>query len=175
MFKITITRTGLLAIGRNGYREIGRLAIRAAAEYWWAKYLPLHFQNIAYQRYRYPRRDKRTNALKIARKPWPFGEHLEPAIGEVKPLVFSGRSRELALAAPHIHAVAKTFERYRSDTIINAPAFNFGVGKRIDMRDEVTRVNEQEIKTLERIFGAEWEAQLKTRGASATTTKKIAA
>lgn len=174
MLKITITRKGIAAIGKNGFREAGRAAIRAAAEYWHSKFLPLHFQNIAYTRYRYERRDKRTNQLKAARKPWPFGENTQPALGEVKPLVYSGRSRNAA-QQQNIKAVATSFERYRADVIINAPAFNFGIGKRIDMRDEVTRITPLENRTLEIEFARVWEETLKSRGLSATKTTRIAA
>lgn len=176
MFKFTITREGLSAIGKSGYREAGRKAIEAAALYWWNTYLPLHFQSIAYQRYRYEQRDKRTNAMKAARAPWPFADDPQPSIGEVKPLVFTGRSRERALSSPNIKAKAKNYETYRADVIINAPAFNFGVGKRIDMRDEVTRTTPQELVTLEDVFTREWNKQLKAAGLRAPRrTRQFAA
>lgn len=173
--KITITKSGLAAIGKAGFRDAGRNAIAAAALYWFQKYLPLHFQNIAYIRYRFAARDKRTNKAKLARKPWPFGEHTSPAIGEVLPLVFSGESRRRALSTPNIDAKATSFEKYHADVIIDAPAFNFGAKKRIDMRDEVTRDTPQEQVTLGNIFAAEWDKQLTAAGLAApTTTKKVA-
>lgn len=176
MMRIEITRSGLAAIGRRGYQEAGRLAIAAAAHHWWSKFLPLHFTNVAYLRYRYAGRDKRTNELKRERRPWPFGEHTAPAIGEVKPLVYSGRSRQLALSRENIHATAPNYQTYRADVIIDAPAFNFGAGKRIDMRDEVTRTNPSELATMERIFGTEWNKQLIRLGAAAPRrTKRTAA
>lgn len=168
MIRITITRSGLAAIGKSGFREAGRLAIAATGLYWWTNYLPLHFQTIAHLRYKYASRDKRTNRLKAARAEWPFGENTEAAIGEVKPLVFSGRSREKALSSPRIKAKATTFEKYRCEVIIDARAFNFGVGKRIDMRDEVTRFTAQEEKTMEDVFAAEWNKQLRARGLKRT-------
>jgi hypothetical protein len=172
MLKITITRSGLAAIGKNGFREVGRLAIEAAAHHWWKVFLPLHFQNVAYRRYNYKSRNRRYEESKLHRRK--FGDL--NALGEVKPLVFTGRSRERALSAPNITAKAKNFETYRADVVINAPAFNFGVGKRIDMRDEVTRLNPQEIKTLERVFAVEWEKQLKAKGLSAPKrTRRFAA
>lgn len=174
--RITITRSGLATIGRNGFREAGRLAIHAAGLYWWQKYLPLHFSNIAYLRYRYASRDSRTSKYKRQRRPWPFGEHTEPAIGEVKPLVFTGRSREAALRAPNIKSKAPNFETYRVEVIIDAPAFNFGAGKRIDMRDEVTRATPQELKTLDNVFVAEWNKELNRLGLRAPKrTRTIAA
>lgn len=176
MMKITITRSGLAAIGKRGFQEVGRAAIHAAGLYWWTKYLPLHFTKAAYLRYRFASRDSRTNKYKRERRSWPFGEHTEPAIGEVKPLVYTGRSREAALRSPNIRAKAPNYQTYRADVIIDAPAFNFGAGKRIDMRDEVTRFTPQEEKTLEKVFAAEWERQLVAKGvASPKRTRRIAA
>lgn len=163
MIKIEITTSDLAVIGKNGFREIGRLAMQAAIEHWVKTFLPLHFTPIAHTRYKYRYRDKRTDRLKQARKPWPFGEHTQAAIGEVKPLVFSGRSRELS-KNPRVTSKAPNFETYEASAVINAPAFNFGAGKRIDMRDEVTRYTPQEERTLEKIFAQEWENQLIARG-----------
>lgn len=167
MLRMSITRSGIATIGRRGFQEIGRLSIEFAVRHWCDKFLPLHFQNIAYQRYRYQPRDKRTNEYKRDRKPWPFGENTAPAIGEVKPLVFTGRSRERALSSPNITAKAPNYQTYTGVAIIDAPAFNFGAGKRIDMRDEVTRLNPQEAKTLERVFSTKWNQLLIARGVSA--------
>lgn len=176
MIKITITRSGLAAIGKRGFQEAGRLAIHAAAMHWWKVFLPLHFTNVAYIRYRYAVRDRRTLKYKANRNPWPFGENTAPAIGEVKPLVFTGRSRESSLRSPNIQAVAPNYQTYRADVIIDAPAFNFGVGKRIDMRDEVTRFTPQEEKTMEKVFAAEWEKQLIAKGVAAPKrTRRFAA
>lgn len=173
MLKFTITREGLSAIGKTGYRDAGREAVRAVGMYWWENYLRLHFENIAYLRYRYPGRNKKYEKAKLRGKKSPDGV---PAIGEVKPLVFTGRSRERALSSPNVKAKAKTYETYRADVIIDAPAFNFGIGKRIDMRDEVTRTTPQELVTLENIFVREWNKQLKARGLRAPRkTRQIAA
>lgn len=176
MLRILITKSGLATLGRRGFQEVGRLAIAAAALYWWTKYLPLHFQPVAHMRYRYQSRDKRTNELKRQRRPWPFGENLAPAIGEVKPLVFTGRSRARVLSHPNITAKAPNYQTYRATVTLDAPAFNFGVGKRIDMRDEVTRTTPQELVTLDNVYAAEFEKQLIARGAAAPkVTKTIAA
>lgn len=162
-------------IGRRGYQEVGRAAIGAAVDYWLDKYLPLHFQNIAYLRYRYAPRDKRTAQLKRDRKPWPFGEHTESAIGEVAPLVYSGRTRERAKQA-RSESKAPNYQTYVGWAVINSPALNFSANSRIDLRDELTRLNSQEEITLGRVFGSEFERQLIARGArEPKQTRRIAA
>jgi hypothetical protein len=176
LIRVEITKSGLAAIGKNGYRESGRSAILAAAEHWWRVFLPLHFENVAYRRYRYKFRDDRTDELKVNRQEWPFGENTDKAIGEDKPLVFTGRSREVATRNRNIRVAAPNFQTYRADVVLNARAFNFGSGKRIDMRDEVTRFTPQEERTMERIFAEDWENQLIRRGQrSPKKTKRIAA
>jgi hypothetical protein len=175
MIRIQITKSGLAAIGKNGFREVGRLAIEKAVRYWWEKYLPLHFTNIAHLRYGYKARDKRTNEMKRQRRPWPFGDDNTPAVGEVAPLVFTGRSRERALSSPNISAKAPNYQNYVGTAIINAPAFNFGAGKRIDMRAEVTALHPTEASMLEKIFGREWNRLLRAEGLRATRQTKVAA
>lgn len=175
MIRIEITRKGLLTIGRRGFQAIGRAAIEEATRYWWKTYLPLHFRPVAYLRYSYERRDNRTGTLKVEHKPWPFGEDKTPAIGENSPLVFTGRSRERALSVANIHAVAPNYQTYEGRAIINAPAFNFGVGKRIDMRAEVTKIHPTEESKLKKVFDAAWNRLTIAAGLSAPRKTKRAA
>lgn len=153
MLRIQMSRRGVAAIGRRTLQRIGREAIYASALQWFQRYLPLHYKNTAYQRYHYAARDKRTEDLKRHHQPWPFGEHNElPAIGEVLPHVFTGRSRERALSTQNIIAAAPNFETFRAEVHINAPAYNFSAGKRIDLRDEVTRHTPQEDSAMQQTF-----------------------
>lgn len=175
MIRIQITKSGLATIGKRGFQDVGRQAIEKSVRYWWEKYLPLHFKNVAHLRYGYAGRDKRTNEMKRQRRPWPFGEDRTPAVGEVAPLVFTGRSRERALSSPNISAKAPNYQKYVGQAIINAPAFNFGKGKRIDMRDEVTRLHPTEASMLEKIFVREWNRLLRLAGLRATRQTKAAA
>lgn len=172
MIQIKITRSAISALGKNGIRQVGREAIGAAALYWWENYLPLHFQNIAYRRYGYQPRVGSTNRAKERRYKGPDGLR---AIGEVNPLVFTGRSRTAALEAPKIKAIAPNMLQSYATVTINAPAFNFGRGKRIDMRDEVTRVNAQETKTLNDVYVRKWNERLRAAGIGHIRTKRIAA
>lgn len=168
MLRYIITRAGLAAIGKNGFRTAGREAIEATGLYWWTKYLPLHFLPIAYLRYGYGRRDAATDRKKRERLPFLEGVGDQtPALGFVAPLVFSGRSRERALDHPNLHARAKSFDKYSCQVVIDAPAFNFKHGDKIDPRDEVTRVTDQENKTLNDVFTEEFNASLRAVGITA--------
>lgn len=173
MIRISITTGGIARIGKNGFRDIGRQAIEASVRYWWEHYLPLHFEQSAHFRYGYLARNSKYNNAKLRRATWQDSEG--KALGEVKPLVFTGRSRDRALSSPNIRAKAPTFERYEGSAIINAPAFNFGSGKRINMRDEVTRLHPAEASMLDKIFTRAWNKLLRTAGLTATRQTKVAA
>lgn len=153
MLSITLTRKGVAAIGKRSLQRYGREAIYEAAVQWFEKYLPLHYKMTAYLRYRYAHRDPRTNELKRQRQPWPFGEHNEqPAIGQVLPHVFTGRSRERALSRPNVDARAPNYQTWIARVKIDAPAYNFSAGSRIDLRDEVTRHTPQELSAMKKTF-----------------------
>lgn len=153
MLTFTLTRKGVAAIGKRALQRYGREAILEAATQWFERYLPLHYKTTAFLRYRYAHRDPRTNELKRQRQPWPFGEHNEqPATGEVLPHVFTGRSRERALARPNIDARAPNYQTYVATVKIDAPAYNFSAGSRIDLRDEVTRHTPQELSAMQKTF-----------------------
>lgn len=176
MLRIQITKSGLATIGKRAFQAAGRAAIAAAGLYWWTKYLPLHFQPIAYVRYRFASRDKRTNFYKRERRPWPFGEHTAPAIGEVNPMVFTGYTREKLLSNPNIRAKAPSYDSYRCEVILDARVFNFSAGKRINLRDEITRDTPQEQQTLDGVFTRTWNTKLKAEGLKAPRrTIRIAA
>jgi hypothetical protein len=172
MIRISITKSGLATIGKNGFREIGRQAIETCVRYWWEHYLPLHFTPAAHIRYGYASRGPNYRKAKLRGAAGSDGVR---AIGEDKPLVFTGRSRERALSSPNISAKSPSFERYVGKAIINAPAFNFGAGKRIDMRDEVTRLNPTEAAYLDKLFTREWNRLLRLAGLRATRQTKVAA
>lgn len=172
MIRIQITKSGLATVGRRGFQEIGRTAIEASVRYWWEHFLPLHFQNIAYTRYGYASRGPDYRKAKLRKA---VGSDNVPAIGEDKPLVFTGRSRERALSSPNISAKAPNYQTYVGTAVINAPAFNFGAGKRIDMRAEVTKLHPTEAAKLETIFVREWNRLCRLAGLRATRQTKTAA
>lgn len=90
------------------------------------------------------------------------------AIGETKPFVWSGLSRNNARASRKV--VAKAVRGYGSaDCIINAPTLNLRPkGGRINLREEFERVTEEERRTLEKdglfIYGAELARAVKSAG-----------
>lgn len=161
MIRISITKSGLATIGKNGFRKIGRQAIETCVRYWWEHYLPLHFTPAAHLRYGYAPRGNNYRKAKIRKAAGSDGVR---AIGEDKPLVFTGRSRERALSSPNIKAKAPSFERYVGSAVINAPAFNFSAGARIDMRAEVTRLHPAEEAKLDDIFTRKWNELLRAAG-----------
>jgi len=146
-------------------------------ETWWREYLPIHFSTRARRRYNYRPRDGESGSgrpfkgsyaeLKVNR-----GEVAGAvAIGENKPLVFTGRSRERATGQKNIRAVAKSFQEYRAEVVIHTPALNFVDGA----RQELLASTPQEESELERVFAEQWEAELLKLGRKSRSTKNFAA
>jgi hypothetical protein len=135
----SITLEGIPALKPRDMQAAGRVAVRAVGEHWAKTFLPLHFQNTAFFRYAYTARNPAYRKRKLA------GGVLGGAqsIGEDRPLVWSGRSRDRARAA-RVEAKSPNGRLAYAEVVIDAPALNFRpTGSRIDMRAEVTKVNQQ--------------------------------
>lgn len=170
MVSATLELDGLAALKANDIRAAARLAMQAVGDHWIRTYLPLHFQNTAFFRYGYTPRNpgyrKRKRAQAI------IGE--AQALGEDLPLVFSGRSRERAKRA-RTEAKAPSRNRAFADVIIDAPALNFRpAGSRIDMRAEVTRVNQQEAEVLSDLLAKRLDQELVKAGKKKRRYRKVA-
>ncbi len=171
---ITMTRTGVLAIGRNAMREVGRFTMNAIALQWWTEFLQIHFTRTAIKRYGYkpragdfgsgkPFKGSYTQSKVLRRR---NGQGIR-SIGENKPFIWSGQSRERALSSPNISTKARTFRDYEGRVVINAPVLNFVP----NARQEILAGTADEADDLEQTGGKEWEKQLKRRARSARKTK----
>lgn len=166
----SITLDGIAGLKANDIRAAARVAMQAVGDYWIKNYLPLHFQNTAFFRYGYTprnpayRKRKRNQAI--------IGD--AQATGEDLPLVFSGRSRERAKQARTVAKAPSSTQAF-ADVIIDAPALNFRpTGSRIDMRAEVTRVNQQEAETLSDLFAKRFDQELVSMGLKKRRYRKVA-
>lgn len=181
MITITITKSGVAGISKQTLRHVGRVAIRAAAILWWEKFLPIHFTKRAIRRYGYtPRKGEPGSGRKFRGsyaeskiKQRSNGDGVK-AIGENKPLVWSGRSRTQATQSQNIKAVASSFSNYRADVIIPANTLNFLRG-RINADTELRATTSAEEKEIEKVFADAFEAELNRLGRTNRTTTKIAA
>lgn len=171
MIRIKIEKRGLLTIGRNGFREIGKEAIRESLTYWSQNYKKLHFENIAYRRYGYKGRNRKYNESKEKRRK--FGDL--NAIGEVKPIVFTGRTRERVLGQERITVKAPNYHTYSASEVLDAPVLNFSKGQRIDLRAELIATNRQEEKTLDDKFTRKWNVLVRQRMLRSPKRTKAAA
>lgn len=169
--KITLERTGILAVPRSKLRDAFREGIRMSGLRWWQEYLPIHFTERAVGRYRYKHRDLRYNKLKREK-----GEiNGVRAIGDTSPNVFTGHSKEVATQVQNIQAIATSADKVRCEVIINAPALNFGANKRINMREEVTTLIKSEIDDLTNVYASESQKALERMGRTERIVKRIAA
>jgi len=166
LITIKITKSGVAGIGRRELQAVGRESIRAAANLWVDKYLPLHFKRSAILRYSYKPRKHAYRTRKI-KKSFTYGPDKRRAIGEDVPLVFTGRTRESATQNNRIEAKASNYKSYYANITMPAPALNFLP----HLRDELTRIHPQEARAMERLFGKEYEKQLNKRGRTNKKTK----
>jgi hypothetical protein len=171
VIRIKIETRGLLTIGKNGFREIGREAIQESLLYWSQNYKKLHFENIAYRRYGYKSRNRKYSESKEKRRKFDDGLN---ALGEVKPLVFTGRTRERVLGQAKITTKAPNYQTYSASEVLDAPVLNFSKGKRIDMRAELLATNTQEEKTLNEKFTRKWNVLVRQRMLRSPKKTKVA-
>lgn len=153
-------------VPRSIFRQERREALRTMAETWNARYRDLHFAGDARRRYGYlPRKgEDLPHGSKAFRRSY-TGQKLR-RFGHVLPLVFSGQSRTLARLA----RVTATSDRAR--VILPVPGLNRrNPISQIDMRDEATRITEEERSVLTR--GLDKDLGRRLRLIRATRTRQI--
>ena len=179
--QIYFTRTGVAGIGRRALQAVGRAAMITTATFWQTKFLPLHFTRRAFRLYGYKPRSGDPGSgkpfkgsyaeSKVRRKA--NGEGVR-AIGENKPFVFSGRSRDQAVNQSNVTATARNYQTYEGRVAIPANTLNFLRG-RIDAAKEIRATNPNEEQQLERVFADAFELELNKVGRTNRVSKKIAA
>lgn len=181
MVTIKFTRSGVSGISRRLLQSVGRAAAFATALYWAQNYLPIHFTKRAIRRYGYAPRSGEPGSGKAFKgsyseaklKRRSNGDGVQ-AIGEVKPFVWSGRSREKALSGANVTAVARNYQSYEGRIAIPTDTLNYLRG-RINADVELRAVSREEAAQLEVIFGDTYEAELNKLGRTNSVTKTIAA
>ena len=142
IFKAKIVNPGMLGLTKTDLRTAGREGIGAAGDYWHRHYKKHHFQKYAFAKYAYKRRSKSYERRKQREHPEANG----------RPLVWSGESERRAMASETVHAKAKSFEAFRAECIVDAPALNYK-----QLHDEMVRVTVHEERALAREFGTVYE------------------
>lgn len=171
MAKIKVETDGFAAATKGDLRDVQRTTWAFAGKYWHRNYKAVKFTKGAIRRYGYtPRRGDPGSGrrfkgsyqeAKLLKKPFFDGSTAGLPIGEVKPLVWSGRSRSLAMAGKKVDATARSSGQGKVDIIIYAPALNYpGPNGRIKMRDEVTATIPQEIKQMSNVSAKKFEKSL---------------
>jgi hypothetical protein len=152
-FKAVIVKPGLWGLRKSDLRDIGRDAIEAAGKLWHYLFKRRHFTHEAFDLYRYSRRSRKYEARKAKFHPDADG----------RPLVFTGESERLAMAANVVIAKATTFDKYHADVNVSAPNLNFHAR-------EMTRTTDYEDAAMEEKFAEVFEAGMvdkaRARGAS---------
>lgn len=166
----TITIDGIAGLKPSQVRAAARAAMKSVGDQWIKKFLPRHFNQRATARYGYTLRDPYYRRRKRRRQQI----NGVRSIGEDKPLVWSGQSRERAKAA-RTDAKAPSSTRAYADIVINAPALNFRYqDSRINMREEATRVLPAEAEELAALFVKTIDRELTRIGRATRRTRRAA-
>jgi hypothetical protein len=174
--KIIVTRRGVEALTTRQQRDCLRESMRVIAEGWHDNYKLLKFAKSAMRRYNLTPRSGDPGSGRAFRGSYQWAKLKRrkngdgaQAIGEVKPFVWSGRSRTLAMASRKVVATAKSSTRARSEAVINAPALNFKNPKsKVNAREEMERVIPAETAVLEGDGAREYSNQITRQRAQRT-------
>lgn len=154
---ITIKRRGVAAVGAKERRDALRKSMQFIGERHHERYKMLKFLDSATARYNLIPRAGEPGSGRRFRGSYTHrklqrrvnGQGVR-AIGETKPFVWGGGSREQARASRKVRATAASASRGKSEVIVTAQNLNFTPkGGRIKPREEFERIAESERKSQE--------------------------
>ena len=152
ILQCTIVEEGVLLARPKDQRDALRAAMQAVGDTWDYRYKMLKFRDLAVRRYGLaPRRGEPGSGrafkgsyaeAKLKRRA--NGQNVR-SIGESKPFVWSGNSRERAQHNARVKATAASSTRGECQNIIDVPTLNLTPeGGRINLREEFERVTDDE-------------------------------
>lgn len=169
MASVKYEADGFAAASRGDLRNVQRDVWATTGYYWHDNYKAVKFTRRGYRLYNYtPRKGDPGGGrsfkgsyqeAKLLKKPLfsvaggdGFESNAPLPIGEVKPNVWSGRSRASAMANRKVHATAKSSGSGKVDITINAPALNLHLpSSKVRPREEVTAIIDPEIRQMEKV------------------------
>jgi len=161
---MSVKITGHAAIPAKQIKPILFKALTAVGFRWRDKWLKVHFKNLATHRYGYTPRQGERGSHRKHRGSYTWRKLRDKK--HSKPLVWSGKSRDDALATTRIRAFGTASNA--KVTIALPSTFNLrAAGSDIKMHEEVTAVIPSEVKDLETFFVFRFERGLKAAGKSA--------
>ena len=177
MATIKYEADGFAAASKTDLRDVQRDVWGTTGKYWHANYKAVKFTRRGYRLYNYtPRKGDPGSGrrfkgsyqeAKLLKKPLfskstdGFDSTAPLPIGEVKPNVWSGRSRASALANNKVEATARSSGSGKVVIYINAPALNFHLpSSKVRPRDEVTAIIDPELREMEKVGVNRFEAKL---------------
>jgi hypothetical protein len=153
------SKSSMNAIFKESHAEVGLL--------WWSKYLPMHFGSRATQRYGYKPRKGAKQAFRGQANDENRGSYSERkirAVGHTRPLEYTGKGKQQALAQPKVVAT-------RNKVRVRLPRkFNYrNPASDINMADEIRAVRPDEISALSTALKAAVRERLRKAGAKRAT------
>lgn len=168
VFKITLEPPGPPpGLTKSDYNAACAVAYADMGQRWHSAFLPRHFTHEGARRYRYTTRQGQ-GPLGGRRYAQSYTGRKQRYYGHTLPLVYTGTSRRRAM----IQKIRANSRGVR--VIIDAPALNFMPrGGRISMRDEVTRIADDEWRDLETVFERRLNEEMQRRMANAEVARGI--
>lgn len=154
-----------IALRRDALRRVLKAAYTTIGEQWHSRYSQVHFTAEGARRYHYTRRSTK-DVVSGASKKTKRGKNRAPS---GLPLVWSGRSRELARQK----VVRATYKGCR--VVSPVRVFNFipPRNKQLRMREEYTTVTASEVRTLEGDAKKTMDQQITAEQQKQTSRKRI--
>jgi len=168
MLKFTLEPPGPPpGLTKSDYNAACAVAFAEMGTLWHTRYLPKHFTHAGARKYHYvPRQGQGPMGGQRFRQS--YTGRKERYYGHTLPLVYTGTSRTRAL----IQKIRANSRGVR--VVIDAPALNFiPKGGRISLRDEVTRIADDEWQAMERAFEARLNDEVQRRIDNAEVARGI--
>lgn len=163
--QMTVTWTGAAAVRKADMKTAGREAMRLAGQLHHKLFKPRKFSPTADKIYKLRRRAPRYRKAK--RYHGKNGQGVR-AIGVDQPFIWSGTTRNLAMAGTRVIATAPSAERHWVRILFNTPQLN-----RVPwVREEFERINKNEVETLRKASAKRYERHLNQHGRVLTRRSK---
>lgn len=162
---MTLQTDGAASFRKSDMERAGRVGMRLVGKLHHRLFKPKKFAANAQQRYKLRHRGTKYRQAKRIRK---MNGEKSRAIGLDRPFIWSGRTRDLAMANSKVKAKAPSATRHYVDVVIKAPQLN----RKPWLREEMERINKNEITELQKQGIKRYERELTRRGRKVTRRTK---
>ncbi len=170
-FEMKLEIDGFAAARPSDLKRVQRSTWKFLGLFWHKTYKAIKFTKRGSTRYGFAPRSGMPGSgrsfrgsyseAKLLRKPFFSNSSAGPAIGEVKPNVWSGRSRAEAMSNRIVHATAKSSGEGKVTIVISGRRLNFhNPGSSTRPSKDVTSIIPSELREMEKVGAKRFEREL---------------